>query len=973
MAVNKRKILEAAQKYLQKGALDRALKEYRTLLELDPRDGSARLKLGDIHLRLGEKGEAVAAYLKVAHQFMKEGFDAKAVALFKQITKLAPEQIEVYVPLAELYQRLGLIAEAMSALQTATEGFQNAGRKREALELLRKAAALDPANTTSRLKIADLLRQQGMTAEALTEYDEVAEELARGGETEALASVYERALEIEPDRLPTLLALARLWLTSRTPERARALAERSVAAHPDLIEALELHAETLQTLGLGADETEPVFRRLAEAHRARGNEDRAREILQRFLPAYDLTLNGVDDLGVDLPASSLPRCEPPGEAMEVSEPCAGSVPTGEEAAPALSGTPPVEADSEQLLAEAGVYLRFGKREKAIASLEAVLAREPEHDAALEKLAGALAHDGDVARAAELFGRAAAAARARGDEAAAARFVARLGEIDPVAAQPFGSIGPDLDEALAGSAFEPDGRHALAGPAPVAPVAEVIATVSEPESETEFEFEVDLDLSGESEPIELAAGEVLEAPEVPSSREAEIELGPDVELGSETGLGEQAVPIVSEPAPEWQLEAEPETVSSEPSPTLEADGAKTPSLAASPKQILEDLEEADFYVQQGLLVEAEAVYRRVLEVAPTNPQALLRLGEIAAARGCDPGAEQGFESAGSAVEQVPPISLQGDDGNALGDDLADWDDFAAAPAQAGGTPSFEVPPDVDPLPCVDPDDSLEALLAPAAERLVTDGAESPSGGVETREPSHFDLAAELSDALGLEATAVASPPEPAPATEESLEAIFREFKQGVRKTLTAADHETHYDLGIAYREMGLLEDALGEFQIALASPARRLDCLHLLGVCARELKRPHDAIAFLQQALSEADLPIERRAAFGFDLGLAIEESGDSAAALAVFEEVAAVEPEFPGLGQRIDALRALLTLTPSDAVAVPAASPVEIYESFDDLIAHAEAEVVTSGGAAVAEPPDGDPAPSPPRGNAPRRRKISFG
>ena len=52
-AINKRKVLESAQKNLQKGAVDKALKDYQTLLDADPRDANVRLKVGDLKLRLG--------------------------------------------------------------------------------------------------------------------------------------------------------------------------------------------------------------------------------------------------------------------------------------------------------------------------------------------------------------------------------------------------------------------------------------------------------------------------------------------------------------------------------------------------------------------------------------------------------------------------------------------------------------------------------------------------------------------------------------------------------------------------------------------------------------------------------------------------------------------------------------------------------------------------------------------------------
>ena len=88
MAINKRKILQSAQKHVQKGNLEKAAQDYQKVCKADPKDTSVRLKLGDLFLKLSRNDDAVATYLKVAEQFMKEGFDAKAVALYKQITKI---------------------------------------------------------------------------------------------------------------------------------------------------------------------------------------------------------------------------------------------------------------------------------------------------------------------------------------------------------------------------------------------------------------------------------------------------------------------------------------------------------------------------------------------------------------------------------------------------------------------------------------------------------------------------------------------------------------------------------------------------------------------------------------------------------------------------------------------------------------------------------------------------------------------
>ena len=84
MAINKRKVLDAARKHIQRGAKQKALKEFERLLKLDPRDGRLRLEIGDAHRRWGQIEEAISQYTKVADQYQQEGFDARAVAVLKR-------------------------------------------------------------------------------------------------------------------------------------------------------------------------------------------------------------------------------------------------------------------------------------------------------------------------------------------------------------------------------------------------------------------------------------------------------------------------------------------------------------------------------------------------------------------------------------------------------------------------------------------------------------------------------------------------------------------------------------------------------------------------------------------------------------------------------------------------------------------------------------------------------------------------
>ena len=236
MALNKRKVLEAARKHAQKGAKARALKEYNKLLKEDPRDAKLMLEVGDAYRRWGQNDEAIAQYAKVASQYRQEGFDARAVAVYKQILNLDPKRYATYVSLSELYQHMGLDSEAIGALQSAADGYHKEGQRKEALDLLRRMARLDPTNTTSRMKVAELLRQEGLNDDAIAEYEGVAQELERSGPADALPTVYERILELQPERGDILGAAAKNQFELRCADKAEALAKRAIAAAPDAAE-----------------------------------------------------------------------------------------------------------------------------------------------------------------------------------------------------------------------------------------------------------------------------------------------------------------------------------------------------------------------------------------------------------------------------------------------------------------------------------------------------------------------------------------------------------------------------------------------------------------------------------------------------------------------------------------------------------------------------------------------------------------
>ena len=125
-----------------------------------------------------------------------------------------------------------------------------------------------------------------------------------------------------------------------------------------------------------------------------------------------------------------------------------------------------------------------------------------------------------------------------------------------------------------------------------------------------------------------------------------------------------------------------------------------------------------------------------------------------------------------------------------------------------------------------------------------------------------------------------------------------------ETVTAEDSDTHYDLGIAYKEMGLVDDAVNEFETALRGSNRKkeIDSLSMIAHCRMSQGRPGDAIEPLRRALRSDYLTRESAKAIHYELGAALEAMGEREQALWCFQKVARVDPAYRDTAARVAAL-----------------------------------------------------------------------
>ncbi len=146
----------------------------------------------------------------------------------------------------------------------------------------------------------------------------------------------------------------------------------------------------------------------------------------------------------------------------------------------------------------------------------------------------------------------------------------------------------------------------------------------------------------------------------------------------------------------------------------------------------------------------------------------------------------------------------------------------------------------------------------------------------------------------------------PQSEEDVD--FREtleqFKQGVEANLDAGDFQAHYDLGIAFREMGLLDEAIAQFQKALRSSEGRLKASEALGLTFFEMSRFGIAEAVLGRAVEALPGADDEKIALIYWLGRSLEAQQKIPQALRCYERTMAVDITFLDVGDRIHRLTA---------------------------------------------------------------------
>ena len=227
--------------------MKRAVKEYEKVLKDDPSDIRTKLKVADLLFKLGDHEKAVRTFHEVADFYASQGFLLKAVAVYKQVQRVKPDNVEVHLSLAALYEQIGLVGDAIIQYRDAIGLLEKSGESLRRLKVAQKMLGLDPDNAKLRIGLAEDFVREGMLDEAVAEFRSAYDALRRQELDEESVVVAERLLYFHPDDWDVAKDLAAEFIANKDGLRALSRLQACYKVRPNDPEVLDLLARSLNS------------------------------------------------------------------------------------------------------------------------------------------------------------------------------------------------------------------------------------------------------------------------------------------------------------------------------------------------------------------------------------------------------------------------------------------------------------------------------------------------------------------------------------------------------------------------------------------------------------------------------------------------------------------------------------------------------------------------------------------------------
>jgi len=780
----KARALRSAEKYVAQGKLSLAIEEYRKIVESDPSDLMTVNTLGDLYVRVGRIEEAIQNFLFIAENYRESGFTLKAIAMYKKISKLSPQDVDICLKLATLYTQQGLVVDARHQYLNVAERYLREGQVHKAFDIYQRIADLEPENTNIRLKLAELYLQEKNTEQAHSSMLMAGAELMRQGKLEASLQVYERAIQIFPGSRPSLMAMAEIYSRIGQPQRAIDLLNSALEENPGDTQLLTLLGRTYIAAEM-MDEAEATLLSLVQLDK--NTYENLFQLGDQFLKQGNL----------DRAAEQMDGC-------------------------------------------IDILISQREEDRAVEFLHEILKKDMNHVPSLTRLIQIYTRIREIHSLIATLDWLAEAAARKGQKEIAVDALQRLINLD--------KHNPEYRRRLRDLGVTVEDEEAI-------PIGESMQSSigAQPATVSVTGFDV----------IGTSSASVFG----PDSEGGEGDLSPDVALEQE-------------------------------------------------------IESVDFFIAQGFIGVAREALAQLGKRYPNHKEVLARLKDL------DAQISQEDEEYSSS-EEAPLMNESG----------ATWKPemeftFAGAPDVQLQGPS-EISEDEESV--IDSgfvdnqidyqEKLLEAEWSAIAESEIEpnllgleDEISSESGQMEP-----FDLLSlpdegpvkvvQMIDPISSHAgyLRVQSSDEKTPDAEgmgidKGLLDIFEEFKSSLEEE-TVTDFTTRYQLGIAYKDMEMFDEAIAEFQTAIKAvtpddpEGRYLQCCSLLGFCFMRKGMAPQAILWLQKGLNCPGRSEDEYQALRYDLGLAYEQSGDLDKAFALLSEVYAVDVKYRDVAEKLKQIR----------------------------------------------------------------------
>jgi tetratricopeptide (TPR) repeat protein len=231
------KIEAQAEKLAKRGKLQDAIKEYRKLLTGGEEDIPILNTIGDLFVRADENSKAVTEFMRICVLYEQKGLYSKAIAIMNRVIRIEPDRMDAVKKLAKLYHDQGFASEASREYAKIAAALEEQGQDEEAARTYEILLELNPKDMKCRMKMAELLQKAGEVDRAVDEFNTVAEFHISKNQLDMAREILDRAKEMKPDEVRTLINLIDLYKREDKKKEAFDLAKSILDLDPENIKA----------------------------------------------------------------------------------------------------------------------------------------------------------------------------------------------------------------------------------------------------------------------------------------------------------------------------------------------------------------------------------------------------------------------------------------------------------------------------------------------------------------------------------------------------------------------------------------------------------------------------------------------------------------------------------------------------------------------------------------------------------------